>query len=324
MPDVRCGEPCRQSRMKNSESPFFVPEGNSNSYLSRELRPAALFFVYATVVFFLWMGFVPLATSGLQTIWPPQASDLFRELLLFLSAYVPALGLARIEGGSIADGGLPLRALCWPAFCKGCVIGLAEVSLLIALIAAGGGYSFGTITLDGTALFEWAAYWAAFFLFVGLAEEFAFRGYSQAALARLIGFWPAAIVLSIAFGAIHLTNQGENPIGIAGIVGTGMVLALTLRRTGNLWIAVGWHAAFDFGETFLYSVPDSGTVLPGHLSNASLHGPVWLTGGTAGPEGSVFSFVTMAAAAFFVHKAFPAAKPTEPATIPVTGSAGGS
>jgi membrane protease YdiL (CAAX protease family) len=182
-------------------------------------------------------------------------------LLLFLSAYVPALGLARIEGGSIADGGLPLRALCWPAFCKGCVIGLAEISLLIALIAAGGGYSFGTITLDGTALFGWAAYWAVFFLFVGLAEEFAFRGYSQATLARLMGFWPAAIALSIAFGAIHLTNQGENAIGIAGIVGTAMVLALTIRRTGNLWIAVGWHAAFDFGETFLYSVPDSGTVL---------------------------------------------------------------
>ena len=258
MPDVRCGEPCRQNRMKNSSHHFSFPEIPVPT--SAASCGPRLFSLSMRRWFFYGWDSCRWPRVGCKRFGLPRPA-IYSELLLFLSAYVPALGLARIEGGSIADGGLPLRALCWPAFCKGCVIGLAEISLLIALIAAGGGYSFGTITLDGTALFGWAAYWAVFFLFVGLAEEFAFRGYSQATLARLMGFWPAAIALSIAFGAIHLTNQGENAIGIAGIVGTAMVLALTIRRTGNLWIAVGWHAAFDFGETFLYSVPDSGTVL---------------------------------------------------------------
>jgi uncharacterized protein len=88
----------------------------------------------------------------------------------------------------------------------------------------------------------------------------------------------------------------------------GLIFALALKRTGHLWLVVGWHAAFDFGETFLFSVPNSGAVFPGHLSNATLHGPTWLTGGTVGPEGSVFSFVTMAAAGLFIHKAFPGRK----------------
>jgi membrane protease YdiL (CAAX protease family) len=78
-----------------------------------------------------------------------------------------------------------------------------------------------------------------------------------------------------------------------------------VRRTGSLWFAVGMHAAFDFGETFLYSVPDSGMVLPGHLSDATLHGPAWLTGGTVGPEASVFDFVLLFIFFYVIHRLYP-------------------
>jgi hypothetical protein len=56
------------------------------------------------------------------------------------------------------------------------------------------------------------------------------------------------------------------------------------------------HASFDWGETFLFSVPDSGLVAPGHLLNSSIRGPVWLTGGTVGPEASVMAFIVLALA----------------------------
>jgi membrane protease YdiL (CAAX protease family) len=175
----------------------------------------------------------------------------------------------------------------------------------MALIAVFGGYSFGTLGLHGSDILRWAIVWAIFFVFVGLFEEFLFRGYTQFTLADGIGFWPAAILLSGSFGYVHLKNPGEGPIGAAAVVMIGLVFALTLRRTGNLWLAVGWHASFDFGETFLYSVPNSGMVFDGHLSNASLHGAKWLTGGTVGPEGSVFSFLTMALLALVVHRLYP-------------------
>jgi hypothetical protein len=68
------------------------------------------------------------------------------------------------------------------------------------------------------------------------------------------------------------------------------------------------HAAFDFGETFLYSVPDSGMVLPGHLSDATLHGPAWLTGGTVGPEASVFDFVLLFIFFYVIHRLYPTNK----------------
>jgi len=49
-------------------------------------------------------------------------------------------------------------------------------------------------------------------------------------------------------------------------------------------------------------------VFEGHLSNASLHGARWLTGGSVGPEGSVFSFLTMGMLALAIHLLFPAKK----------------
>jgi len=83
------------------------------------------------------------------------------------------------------------------------------------------------------------------------------------------------------------------------------------------------HAAFDFGETFLFSVPDSGVVFPGHLSSAVIHdGPAWLVGGTAGPEASVLDFVILGIFFYIVHVMYPA-KPELPSASATlnTGSA---
>ena len=68
---------------------------------------------------------------------------------------------------------------------------------------------------------------------------------------------------------------------------------LTLRLTGNLWFAVGFHTAGDWAETFLFSVSNSGTPAKGQLLSSTMHGPAWLTGGTVGPEASVFSYITV-------------------------------
>jgi hypothetical protein len=133
--------------------------------------------------------------------------------------------------------------------------------------------------------------WGAMFLVVGLLEEFTLRGYLQYALASGIGFWPAAVILSALFLSGHVGNSGENGMGLADVFIIGMFLCLTLWRTGNLWFAVGLHATWDWGLTYLYSVPNSGTTAVGHLFNIRTQGPDWLTGGSAGPEGSIINLI---------------------------------
>ena len=241
---------------------------------------------------------------------PPRGLNpgymLTQECLAAGVVFGGALVMSFLEGRAMGVYGLPLSGVLVRRLAQGTFWGLAEVGVLMLLIAAWGGYSFGNSVLHGAAMIHSAVLWAIVFIVVGLFEEFAFRGYTQFTLASGIGFWPAAFVLSAIFGGIHISNPGEGWIGASGAGLIGLFYCLTLRRTGSLWFAVGAHAAFDWGETFLFSVPNSGIVAEGHLSGASLHGPRWLTGGTVGPEGSIFCFLITALMFVGFYFVFPA------------------
>jgi uncharacterized protein len=293
---------------KLSSSPLHSIFYNANGDLRSGWR--VLIYIVLIVVLAFAMNLVLDRIFHVPKTSAPAPWQIFlQEFLSFVLVFLPACFMAWLERRSVGAYGLPLQWLFGKRFWQGCALGVIEIVVLMGCIAALGGYSFGNLNLHGDAISKWALYWALFFIVVGLFEEFTFRGYMQFTLADGIGFWPAAWILSLGFGAVHLGNKGEGWGGAAGVAMIGLIFALALKRTGNLWLVVGWHAAFDFGETFLFSVPNSGSIFPGHLSNATLHGPAWLTGGTVGPEGSVFSFITMAAAALFIHKAFPARKP---------------
>jgi membrane protease YdiL (CAAX protease family) len=244
----------------------------------------------------------PRSTSGV----PTPAVMFQQEVLNFALIFGSALIMSKIEKRSPGAYGLPGREAFGRKFWLGAVFGLAEISVLIGLISAFGGYSFGSLALSTTDIVRWGLFYLLLFTFVGFFEEFLFRGYTQFTLGDGIGFWPAALLLSLGFGAAHLQNPGEGWVGAASVALVGLFFAFTLFRTGNLWYAVGLHATFDWGESFLYSVPDSGLVVPGHLSNATLQqGHTWLTGGTVGPEGSVFCFLTVGLQFLVVMWLFP-------------------
>lgn len=293
-----------------SSSPAPPPESALAKIFLNEhgLRAGWRLLIYLALVFVLgYLGQLLLA----QLPRPPKGvfspRGLFiGETYIFLVVFLAAVIMSRIEKRSPGVYGLPARSVFGKLFWQGWLVGLVEVSALIGLIAAFGGYAFGGLAVHGAELARWAVIWGLFFVVVGLFEEFAFRGYTQFTIGDGIGFWPAGVLLSVAFGAVHLSNPGEGPVGAASVVMIGLIFVFALKRTGNLWFVVGLHASFDFGETFLYSVPNSGTVFPGHLSDATLHGARWLTGGTVGPEGSVFSFMTMAILAVVIHYLFPA------------------
>jgi uncharacterized protein len=241
--------------------------------------------------------------------------QLAAESAMFIAAFFPAWVLSRLEARPLGVYGLPARGAFGKLFWQGCLFGFSEIFLLIGLVAAFGGYSFGTLTGHGGTIWKWALFWGAFFVVVGLFEEFFFRGYALYTLADGIGFWPATILLSVFFGAVHKQNSGEDWIGVAGVMFVGLFWCFTLKRTGSLWFAVGMHAAFDFGETFLFSVPNSGMIFSGHLSNATLHGPKWLTGGTPGPEGSVFDFAILSLFFLVFDRWYPARREQRTGTL---------
>lgn len=256
------------------------------------LRPGWGLVFYAALFYALQWLAVQLAwardlgAGGLWSMLLEECGDLF-------AAVIPALVLARVEGRRWGAYGLAPRFAFGRLFWTGLGWGFAAISLLMCALYGLHGFAFGHIVLHGYRLVRFAAFWAVFFLLVGLFEEFLFRGYAQFTLSRGIGFWPAAIALSSVFGLVHRGNTGEHWSGLLAAAFIGFFFCLTLRRTGNLWFAVGFHAAWDWGETFFYSVPDSGMPARGHLLSSSPRGEDWLSGGSVGPEGSVLCFLVI-------------------------------
>jgi hypothetical protein len=242
--------------------------------------------------------------SDVLQLWIELAS----EVVLLLAAIVPALLMARLESRNPGDYGLPSRHAFGKLFWFGMLWGIAALSVLILALHGAGAFAFGRLALHGFRILKFAAFWGVFFLIVAFAEEFLLRGYTQFTLSQATSFWPAAALLSIAFGGIHFLNPGEAWQGIFAAAGIGFFFCLTLRRTGSLWFAVGFHAAWDWGESYLYSVPDSGGVSPGHLLKSSFHGPKWLTGGSVGPEGSVLIFVLLVLLWILFDRTYPEVK----------------
>ena len=264
--------------------------------------------IFLAIVFELGPGIIYALAQvifGSFRVIDSPAILFFLEAGNFAILFGVTAGMALLEHRNMGDYGLPSQGIFGRNFWLGALLGIAEISALVGLIAAFGGYSFGNVVLQGGDVLRWGAIHLMLFLVVGLYEEFLFRGYAQFTLGQGIGFWPAAVLLSAGFGYVHLNNGGENWIGAVSVAIVGLLFAFTLRRSGNLWYAVGLHACFDWGETFLYSVPNSGVVLRGHLSSALLHGPTWLTGESVGPEGSVFSFLTMGMQFLVVMLLFP-------------------
>jgi uncharacterized protein len=220
--------------------------------------------------------------------------DLITELGSFVIVAVPAVVMGWIEKREFGEYGLPLRRAFGKSFWMGAGWGVVAITALMVGIGGVGDFSLGGFALHGGRVLKFAVFWGVFFLVVGLFEEFLARGYTQFTLTQGIGFWPSALVLSGFFTFLHVGNPGETWVGLLAVAAIGLFLCLTLRRTGNLWFAVGFHAAWDWGESYLYSVPDSGGISPGHLLHSSFHGSAWITGGSVGPEGSVLVFVVIA------------------------------
>jgi len=287
---------------------------------ARRKSPLRDFFVGPDGIYAVprWLIYLAIAFVVFQLeVWllaslRPHLSDLsgrmMIELSMMLAAILPSFVMARIEDRPFGDFGLPARRAFGRNFWVGTLWGIVSLSVLMLALRGAGAFELGALELHGASIWKFAAYYAVLFLLTAFFEDFLMRGYSQWVLSRGMNFWPAAALLSFAFGYIHGGNPGEAKTGLVAAGLIGFFLCLTLRRTGDLWWAVGFHMAWDWGESFLYSVPDSGQVLPGHLLNSSVHGPDWLTGGSVGPEGSYLVFVVIGALWVLFDRVYPEVK----------------
>lgn len=78
-----------------------------------------------------------------------------------------------------------------------------------------------------------------------VTEELVFRGVIFQALDRRVGFWPAAVVSSIVFCAIHVEVIVSQPLALIGMFVLSMILAWSLHLTGSLVVPILIHTVFN-------------------------------------------------------------------------------
>jgi membrane protease YdiL (CAAX protease family) len=241
---------------------------------ARELRAGWSFLLFAVLYLALGAGLTFVLRALLHELpegWTPGVLSL-SEAVSLLGAVAAVAVMARIERRSFAVYGVPWRA--------------------------GLGRRVSGLALPGGALAGSALLWGLAFLLIGVSEEILFRSFPLFTLARGLGFWPGAIVFSAFFGALHYyTKPMETWMDGVSVGLIGLFLCLTVRRTGDVWFAAGFHFTWNFVSMALFGSPNTGNngqPIPGHLLAGSFHGPAWLTGGPMGAEASACVFPVLA------------------------------
>jgi len=251
------------------------------------LRAGWRLLIYAALVLSLGYG----AEKVTEVILPGEPADLGSPwattvvfgIMLFTMLLVAAM-MAKMEGRSFGDYGLPLRRVLCFQFWQGYGVGFLSLAALLAFMRLVGVFSFGPRLLHGAEAWKYGFGWTVSVMLACVLEEYFYRGYLQYTLTGGIGFWPAAVVTSAFMAYMHRYNPVWTWLGLFNVFLFGMVACLLLRRTGDLWLPAGIHAAWDWGEVYFFGVPSSGQTARGTLFRGSFHGPGWLTGAPFGPE----------------------------------------
>ncbi|MBI2683490.1 MAG: CPBP family intramembrane metalloprotease [Acidobacteriales bacterium] len=212
----------------------------------------------------------------------------------------------------IAAMGLGIDRPWLKEFSAGVAGGGVMVAACVAGIAIFGSYHLEAVpgATAGPAL-TWL--WV---LFCGAAaEELAFRGYPFQRLVEGAGPVWAIVILSVLFGVIHLGNPNVTLLGASNTILIGIFLAMVFLRTGSLWAVWGVHLGWNAALGMVFGLPVSGLPVFSVVVKGTADGPVWLTGGAYGIEGSATAIVVIAGA-IAVLPIFLRNKTTEPDAVP--------
>lgn len=223
------------------------------------------------------------------------AGDVDQRILLILSygftdaatLLASLLFLVAGDGLGFSTLGLTFHPAWKKEFVSGLGVGAGLMGTVVATMIAARLATYSGLTLEPRPSIG-AFVAIALFLFLAAAlEEITYRGYAFQRLIDALGAPAAVVITSVAFGLAHWGNPSVTPLSTVNTVLAGMVMACGYLRVRSLWLPIGLHFAWNFVLGPVASLPVSGLRLGFAFFRAHVAGPIWLTGGDYGPEGSV-------------------------------------
>jgi uncharacterized protein len=236
---------------------------------------------------------------------------------LGLAAFVPGPSTQDVLGGEVGFGVLPLLSLAAPLATILAYVAyvrvverrpVTELAVSRAPVELGAGVllgacymsaTVGIIWLLGGYEFVWTHAWSVLFaqllsigISAGVIEEILFRGILFRITEEALGTWLALALSAAVFGAVHIFNVNATVVGAVAIaIEAGILLSALYVLTRRLWVSIGLHAAWNVTQGGIFGVPVSGNEASAGLLSAEPVGPVLLSGGEFGAEGSIVAMV---------------------------------
>ncbi len=164
----------------------------------------------------------------------------------------------------------------------GCV--LYTLSVLVLML-------FGIYRIEGLNPWTFVLPAVVMALSSGVFEELVFRGVVFRSLEDLLGSWAALVGSSLIFGLVHLINPASTLVGAISIsIEAGLLLAAAYMLTRRLWLSIGFHIAWNYTQSAIFSGIVSGNAPQPGLIRSNIQGPEILTGGNFGLESSIVAF----------------------------------
>jgi len=194
-----------------------------------------------------------------------------------------------VERRSVASIGL-VRERAAGRFLIGHLTGTGMASAIVVGIWLAGGFRMGAMApaLLSPAALAGIALLGAGFALQSSVEELVFRGWVLSAISARLGIAFAIALSSAVFVLLHF-EHGAGPLVYANTLLFALFACAWALRRGHVWGVMGWHAGWNWilAVGFASRVTGLDTHMPALIVQTTESGPVWLTGGSQGPEGSI-------------------------------------
>jgi membrane protease YdiL (CAAX protease family) len=250
----------------------------------------------AMILEFLAVSLVgALAGRAIQSVVPRGGPAYTVGALVTVCLAAGTYLLARRWLERIGNDELPL-SLMPRELSQGLVLGAMLFTVMTGIVAMLGGITIERVNGAG-------AIWIMLAMAIssGVVEELLFRGILLRHIEAMLGTWAALAITSLLFGAAHLANPGATLFAAFAIaMEAGILLGAAYLWKRRLWLPIGIHAAWNFTQGFVFSIPVSGSAFDRGLFVTTRKGPEWLTGGAFGLEASVIAMLVATGAGLYL------------------------
>lgn len=256
--------------------------------------PLTRIFTFLVILFLVIILSEPIivALIGKTGTSAPLAVFLWTEVWHFLIGFGLLSLFVKGERAKLGDFGVSMKNAV-PELSLGVVVGTLLVAGIVGVMFLLGIYKPISHSSGSDLLLA-----AGTLFFAAVTEELIFRSYALNVLEKHWGTIAAVIVSSAGFGFAHMLNDaGGSTVQSKLLFCTflsleaGVSLAACYVFTRRLWMPIGAHWMWNFFEGPVFGTHVSGADFGQSLVTAKMEGPMLLTGGKFGPEGSVICLV---------------------------------